>query len=33
MKHAKEYGAPGLQACPMLKAGQMFFADYMKKEG
>ena len=30
---AKEYGVPGLQACPMLKAGQIFFADYAKQEG
>ena len=30
---AKEYGVPGLQACPMLKAGQIFFADYAKPEG
>ena len=24
----KEYGAEGLKACPMLKAGQVFYADY-----
>ena len=23
----KEYGAEGLKACPMLKAGQVFYAD------
>ena len=26
----KEYGAEGLKACPMLKAGQVFYADYAK---
>lgn len=30
---ALEYGAEGLQACPMLKAGQVFYADYAKPEG
>lgn len=25
---AKEYGADGLTACPMLKEGQVFYADY-----
>lgn len=30
---AEEYGAPGLTACPMLKAGQVFWADYAKPEG
>ena len=30
---AKEYGVEGLQACPMLKAGQVFYADYAKPEG
>lgn len=29
---AKEYGAEGLTACPMLKEGQVFFADYAKPE-
>lgn len=29
----KEYGVEGLTACPMLKAGQMFYADYAKPEG
>ena len=29
----KEYGAEGLKACPMLKAGQVFYADYAKPEG
>lgn len=30
---AAEYGAPGLGPCPMLKAGQVFYADYAKPEG
>ena len=30
---AKEYGAEGLTACPMLKEGQLFYADYAKPEG
>ena len=30
---AKEYGADGLTACPMLKEGQVFYADYAKPEG
>ena len=30
---AAEYGAEGLSACPMLKAGQVFYADYAKPEG
>ena len=30
---AKEYDVEGLQACPMLKAGQVFYADYAKPEG
>ncbi len=30
---AKEYGADGLGACPMLKTGQIFYADYAKPEG
>ena len=30
---AAEYGAEGLGACPMLLAGQEFFADYAKPEG
>lgn len=25
---AKEYGAAGLTACPMLEEGQVFYADY-----
>ena len=29
----KEYGAEGLTACPMLKEGQVFYADYAKPEG
>ncbi len=30
---AKEYGKEGLTACPMMKEGQVFFADYAKPEG
>ena len=30
---AKEYGAEGLAACPMMKEGQVFYADYAKPEG
>ena len=30
---AKEYGADGLKACPMMKEGQVFYADYAKPEG
>lgn len=30
---ALEYGAEGLGACPMLKAGQIFYADYAKPHG
>lgn len=30
---AKEYGAKGLGACPMLKVGDVFFADYAKPQG
>lgn len=30
---AREYGVPGLKACPMLKKGQVFYADYAKPEG
>ena len=30
---AAEYGAAGLTACPMLRAGQVFYADYAKPEG
>ena len=29
----QEYGVPGLGPCPMLKAGQVFYADYAKPEG
>ncbi|PWM97974.1 MAG: TIGR04076 family protein [Massilioclostridium sp.] len=28
----EEYGVIGLRACPMLKAGQVFYADYAKPE-
>ena len=29
----EEYGAEGLTACPMMKEGQIFYADYAKPEG
>ena len=29
----QEYGVPGLGPCPMLKAGQVFYADYARPEG
>lgn len=30
---AEEYGAEGLTACPMMKKGQVFYADYSKPQG
>lgn len=30
---AEEYGVKNLQACPMMKEGQVFYADYAKPEG
>ena len=30
---AREYGVPGLTACPMMREGQVFYADYAKPEG
>lgn len=30
---ADEYGVEGLTACPMLQAGQVFYADYAKPDG
>ena len=30
---AKEYGICGLKACPMMKVGDTFYADYAKPEG
>ena len=30
---AEEYGVPGLGPCPMLREGQVFYADYAKPEG
>ncbi|NJE35565.1 TIGR04076 family protein [Megasphaera sp. SW808] len=30
---AAQYGVPGLQACPMMREGQVFYADYAKPEG
>lgn len=30
---AKEYGIPNLGTCPLMKEGQVFYADYAKPEG
>ena len=30
---AREYGAEGLTACPLMKEGQIFYVDYAKPEG
>ena len=30
---AAEYGIDGLTACPMMKAGDVFYADYVKPQG
>ena len=30
---AKEYTAPGFTRCPMMREGQVFYADYAKPEG
>ena len=30
---AREYGAEGLGPCPMLREGQVFYADYAKPDG
>lgn len=30
---ASEYGVEGLSACPMMKVGQVFYADYAKPDG
>lgn len=30
---AREYGVLGLKACPMMREGQVFYADYAKPEG
>ena len=30
---AKEYGTPGLGPCPMLREGDVFYADYAKPDG
>lgn len=30
---AAQYGAKGLGPCPMLRAGQVFYADYAKPDG
>lgn len=32
-KLAQEYGVEGLTPCPMLKQGQVFYADYARPEG
>lgn len=29
----EEYGTEGLTACPVMKAGQVFYADYAKPDG
>lgn len=30
---AREYGVPGLGTCPLMKEGQVFYADYAKPDG
>lgn len=30
---AKEYGVPVLKKCPMMKEGQVFYADYARPDG
>lgn len=30
---AREYGVEGITACPMMKAGQVFMADYARPDG
>ncbi|MBO4708332.1 MAG: TIGR04076 family protein [Kiritimatiellae bacterium] len=30
---AEEYGVAGLKACPMMKVGDVFYADFAKPEG
>ena len=30
---AAQYGAEGLTSCPMMREGQVFYADYAKPEG
>ena len=30
---AKEYAAPGFSKCPIMKEGQVFYADYAKPDG
>ncbi len=30
---AAEYGIPGLSTCPLMREGQVFYADYAKPEG
>lgn len=30
---AREYGAVGIKACPMMKEGDVFMTDYAKPEG
>lgn len=33
MELAREYGVQGLSACPMLREGDVFYADYAKPKG
>ncbi|PWM59272.1 MAG: TIGR04076 family protein [Subdoligranulum variabile] len=30
---AEEYGVPGIDTCPMMQEGQVFWADYAKPDG
>ena len=30
---AKEYGVEGLSVCPLMKEGEVYYADYAKSEG
>lgn len=30
---ARQYGAEGLGVCPMLREGQVFYADYARPDG
>lgn len=32
-RFAKEHGVPNLNICPLMKEGQVFYADYAKPEG
>ena len=33
LKRTTEYGVPGLGPCPLMKEGQIFYADHAKPEG